>query len=478
MSRTAWLTGAVTALVTTTAAVGVFAAPAQAATTGKASVSGGKLTFQAGSGKTNRVWITEAGGTVTVDDRVAVRAGKGCKAVKGDKTKVTCARTERVSVSLGSGNDVFVNISGVTAHAYGGTGNDTLNGGTGRDFLYGGAGQDTVNGGEYIDWVYGEAGNDRVYGGEGEDTLFGGSGNDRLYGGAGRDRIHDGSGNDRSYGEAGNDVLYDDKGKDRHYGSAGDDSLRAGTGNYADRYYGGAGTDTVSYQYVSTAVTADADGVSGDDGRSGEHDTIATDVENLTGGKGKDRLYGTNGTNVLIGRAGNDRLYGRGGDDTLEGLEGRDRLDGGAGNDRLIGDDTVYFRTKTLYADVFVGGTGVDVADYPNYWLPVIADLDGKSGDDGVKGEGDTIGTDVENLGGGFGHDTLTGNAANNIITGGPQGRDVLRGLGGDDTLLSDTLEGTTSEEEIDSLDGGAHVNGDTCGYDAEDTAVNCEIKA
>jgi hypothetical protein len=29
-----------------------------------------------------------------------------------------------------------------------------------------------------------------------------------------------------------------------------------------------------------------------------------------------------------------------------------------------------------------------------------------------------------------------------------------------------------------DSLDGGAHVNGDTCGHDAEDTATNCEITA
>jgi len=42
--------------------------------------------------------------------------------------------------------------------------------------------------------------------------------------------------------------------------------------------------------------------------------------------------------------------------------------------------------------------------------------------------------------------------------------------------LLSDTLPGTTSDEATDSLDGGTHVNGDTCGYDPEDTEVNCEI--
>lgn len=482
-SRNAWLTRAGTALVITTAAVGVFAAPAQAAATGVASVSGAKLTFLAGSGKTNRVWITESGGTVTVDDRVAVKAGKGCKAVEGDKTKVICAGVESVSVSLGKGNDVFVNASGLTADAYGGTGNDTLTGGTVRDVLRGGSGNDTINGGGGTDYIYGETGNDTIYGGDGNDRIYGDSGNDLIHGGAGTDLIRDGSGNDRAYGDAGNDVLYDNKGKDWYYGSAGDDVLRAGDGKDADRYSGGAGTDTVSYLHMSEAVTAaggitaDADGVSGDDGRSGEHDTIATDVENLTGSHGNDRLYGTADANVLIGAGGNDRVYGRGGSDTLEGDDGRDRLDGGAGNDHLVGDNGVNSDKETLYADILIGGTGVDLADYRGNSVPVTVDLDGQFGDDGVKGEGDTVGADIENIIGGYGSNILTGNAANNIIFGG-EGRDVLRGLGGDDVLLSDSLPGTTSDEATDSLDGGTHVNGDTCGYDAEDTAVNCEINA
>jgi Ca2+-binding RTX toxin-like protein len=461
----------------------VFAAPAQAAATGVASVSGVTLTFRAGSGKTNRVWITEAGGTVTVDDRVAVKPGRGCKAVHGDKTKVTCAGAETVSVSLGSGNDVFVNISGLVAYAYGGAGDDTLNGGTSRDVLRGGPGDDTVNGGAGDDYVYGETGNDKVYGGEGNDRLYGDSGSDQIHGGPGRDLIHDGSGNDRAYGDAGDDVLYDNKGKDTYDGSAGDDELRAGDAKDADRYSGGAGTDTVTYLHMSErvtaagGVTADADGVAGDDGRSGEPDTIAADVENLTGSHGADRLYGTAGADVLIGGGGDDRIDGRGGDDTLQGDDGRDRLDGGAGNDRLTGDDGVISGKETLYADVLLGGTGVDLADYRDDWVPVTVDLDGRSGDDGVKGEHDTVGADVENIIGGHGDNTLTGNAANNIIVGG-EGRDVLRGLGGDDVLLSDALPGTASDGKADSLDGGVHVNGDTCGYDPEDTAVNCEIDA
>jgi Ca2+-binding RTX toxin-like protein len=461
----------------------MFTAPAQAAATGVASAAGAELTFKAASGQTNRVSITEAGGTVTVDDRVAVKPGKGCKAVGGDKTKVTCAGVEQVSVSLGNGNDVFVNNSGLVAYGYGGTGNDTLTGSTDRDVLRGGSGNDTANGGVGNDYLYGETGNDKVSGGAGNDRIYGDSGNDQIHGDAGRDLIRDGSGNDRIFGDAGNDVLYDNKGKDQYYGSAGDDVLQAGDGKDADRYSGGAGTDTVDYLHLSEAataaggVTADADGASGDDGRSGEHDTIATDVENLTGSHGTDRLYGTAGANLLIGGGGNDRLEGRGGNDTLEGDDGRDRLDGGAGNDHLTGDNGVSSDHETRYADVLIGGAGVDLADYRGNWVPVTVDLDGQSGDDGAKGEGDTVGADIENLSGGSGRNTLTGNAANNTITGG-EDRDILRGLGGDDVLLSDTLPGTTSDGAADSLDGGAHVNGDTCGYDAEDTAVNCEINA
>src|SRR6187431_508507 len=126
VKTTSWAARAGLTLLTIGVAAGAGAAPAQAATTGVASVSGVNLTFKAGSGKTNRVSITQSGGTVTVDDRVTVKPGKGCKAVAGDKTKVTCTGVEIVNVSLGSKNDAFTNKSGLVAFAYGSTGNDTL----------------------------------------------------------------------------------------------------------------------------------------------------------------------------------------------------------------------------------------------------------------------------------------------------------------------------------------------------------------
>ena len=79
----------------------------------------------------------------------------------------------------------------------------------------------------------------------------------------------------------------------------------------------------------------------------------------------------------------------------------------------------------------------MDSVDYSSRLVTVVADLDGKSGDDGSKNEKDTIGADVEQLYGGWGNDTLTGNAADNLIAGG-HGADVIRGGAGNDTLTGD----------------------------------------
>ncbi|PCH67324.1 MAG: hypothetical protein COC12_11565 [Rhodobacteraceae bacterium] len=78
----------------------------------------------------------------------------------------------------------------------GGTGHDTLFGGSGNDALYGSAGHDTLVGG---------AGNDRLYGGNGIDILKGGTGDDDLYGDTGNDRLYGGLGDDDLFGHAWND---------------------------------------------------------------------------------------------------------------------------------------------------------------------------------------------------------------------------------------------------------------------------------
>jgi serralysin len=86
---------------------------------------------------------------------------------------------------------------------------------------------------------------------------------------------------------------------------------------------------------VNRAVTVDLDGSAGDDGQAGEHDTVGADVENASGGPGKDRLFGNANANRLFGSDGDDVVYGRGGNDDIDGGSGRDYLYGEEGDDFL-----------------------------------------------------------------------------------------------------------------------------------------------
>ncbi len=163
----------------------------------------------------------------------------------------------------------------------------------------------------------------------------------------------------RLAGDAGNDTLT---------GGAGDESLLGGTGNDvldgrggADVMTGQDGIDAVSYAGRAAGVTVDLATLAlGGDGQPGEHDTVASDVERVTGGNGSDTLTGNAagnlldggpGNDTLDGGAGNDSLVGGSGDDSLSGSAGDDVVDGGTGNDRLAGGSG---------ADVLLGGAGSD----------------------------------------------------------------------------------------------------------------------
>jgi len=134
--------------------------------------------------------------------------------------------------------------------------------------------------------------------------LTGGSGDDVIFGGNGADTLHGGTGSDSLNGGQGEDLLL---------GGAGPDTQA-----------GGAGTDTVSYADHLAAVSADADGVVGDDGSVGENDTILPDVEKIIGGAADDLLLGGPGDDILDGGRGNDILVGGAGSDHLLGGPGYD----------------------------------------------------------------------------------------------------------------------------------------------------------
>jgi CSLREA domain-containing protein len=127
-------------------------------------------------------------------------------------------------------------------------------------------------------------------------------------------------------GDVGNDKLTGGTLNDVMNGGAGKDTCNAlKTADGSDICNGGSQTDTTSYAKRMGAVSVDPDGAA-DDGSPGENDTTATDVENLTGGKGGDTLVVTNSAkNVAKGEGGNDTIT------VIDGISGNDTANGGGG---------------------------------------------------------------------------------------------------------------------------------------------------
>lgn len=173
--------------------------------------------------------------------------------------------------------------------------------------------------------------------------------------------------------------------------------------------------------------------------------TVAGHVCTVTGTAANDVLRGTAGPDVLCGLGGHDVIHGLGGNDVLLGGLGRDVLAGGYGNDLLMGG---------AGADALSGGPGVDTASWADHTGGVEVDLDGVA-DDGVPGERDNAGVDVENIIGGAGPDILVGSDGPNSLAG-LAGRDLIKGKGG-----KDVVDGGAGDNTID---GGAGVDVISCG--------------
>jgi Ca2+-binding RTX toxin-like protein len=252
-----------------------------------------------------------------------------------------------------------------------------------------------------------------------------------------------------------------------------------------------AGTGALSFITAPDFETpADADGnnvydviVSASDGSLADTQAIAVTVTNvagvtLTGTNVANTLTGTNEEDTLIGLSGADVLSGAGGNDTLNGGAGGDTINGGDGNDTIvyaIGDG----------ADAIDGGAGIDLVAISggaaNDTLIVAFDgtaitafegspvinvesitVDLAAGTDTLSYGGSTAsivvdlaaGTasgfasiaGIENVTGGGGNDTLTGNASANVLNGGG-GNDTFIAVAGDG---SDTYTGANGVDTYD----------------------------
>ncbi|MBX3209345.1 MAG: calcium-binding protein [Labilithrix sp.] len=255
------------------------------------------------------------------------------------------------------------------------------------------------------------------------------------------------------------------------FGGPGNDTFHQGAAaTVSETISGGTGTDTVSYASRSAAVTVTI-GAGANDGAASENDDIMSDVEVVTGGAGDDSLTAATGVGATLnGGPGNDTLVGDSGNDTLNGGPGNDTLRGKAGNDVMNGDDgddTFDEESAENGGDIMNGGAGIDTVDYSARTNALVVTMDGAAANDGESGEKDNVKGDIENIKGGSGDDTITGNALSNVITGGP-GNDTLSGGAGDDVFP----QGSAADGN-DTISGGAGVDKvDYSGRSADITAA------
>jgi Ca2+-binding RTX toxin-like protein len=312
---------------------------------------------------------------------------------------LTATSIENLTIATGDGGGTVTLTGGFAGTGLagidvtGGTGADTMNAGAATDLAV------TFDGAGGNDVLTGSAGVDTLGGGEGDDTIAGGLGADALSGGAGTDNF--------------NVTIADYVAGETIDGGSGTDTVTvSGTGTFDMNVGSIAAVERVQLS-AGTALVANATAGLAVFGTAG-----ADTVQLGAGGQSATML------------AGNDAVNGGSGGDTIDGGDGNDTVEAGAGNDTVtggIGDDHVIGGAGD---DLYDGGTGIDLINYRNATQSVTVDLANNVGAGVEIGVDQLIG--FENVRGGDGKDTISGNdAANRIFA--SAGGDVMDGKAGVD---------------------------------------------
>jgi|GEM_PF-4447588 len=395
--------------------------------------------------------------------------------------------------------------------------------------IHGEAGRDTIDassfyldtilkGGSGDDSIQGGTANDQIFGEEGNDTLASGNGDDIVIGGAGGDTIETGAGDDIVIGDQGT-LTYSGgtitriASNDLDAGDAGDDVIAAGSGNNV--VLGGLGNDLI------TALEG-ADILVGDQGtitrlaRGLDVGIASTDTERggddvIQAGAGDDLVIAGNGADTVIADAGNDVVIGDNGDMARTNLGHLEKVtttaSGQGGADTLRGNDGDHLIMGGAAGDTIGGGAGNDlvlgdngIANYRSYGNAV--SLTTLTSTDPTMGGNDTLsgGDDDDFLVGGAGGDTISGGGGSDVVLGDhgllntalpanqtfqsiftstvdAAGDDTIHGDDGDDFLMgqqgSDHVYGDTGD---DDLTGGHNVVGGVDGSDTMDGGDGADV--
>ena len=384
-------------------------------------------------------------------------------------------------------------IENVTA----GSGNDTLIGNSGANFLTGGAGNDTYiftqNWG--IDTLSDASGTDTVdlsavtsnlnvvldsttgtkvsdgmnsinWGSSILENIVTGSGNDTVIGTSTADFIVTAAGNDTVSSSGGNDTLNTGTGNDSLNGGAGDDTYIFAKAWGNDLIADASGTDTIDMSVVDVALTVAMWSSAGNEVTDGINMiNWSGTIENFIAGSGNDSIAGSSSNDSITAGAGSDSVWANSGNDTVNGGAGNEYLDGGNGDDTYIiatgwgndliadasGVDTIDISAVTgnLSVSMWITG-GNEVTDGTNTinWTGIMENLNAGSGNDIINCD-----NGANSILGGAGNDVINANNGNDTVSGGT-GNDTLAGGANNDTYLFKAGDGQDSIQENDSTAG------------------------
>ena len=302
----------------------------------------GYVYYDAEGGEANNLTISNgANGAIVFNDPGAIiKSGDSQCVISGDQHTATCTPNGPsagivpfVSVDLKDGNDTLTQNASIpdAVYTYGGgftevysafngslgAGNDTATGSNSRENFYGGTGDDTIRGGGGNDFIDDFDDNEQT-----QATPNPEGGNDHFFGGAGDDVLRGRSGDDELRGEGGADDLY---------GGLGNNTIDGGDGiDYAAfelPVRRDANNVVIPYKPDDAGVVVTLNGATATtgNGHTGQNVTILN-IEDIDGTIAADKLTGDGAGNIINGSSGNDTIVGGGGNDNLIGGGDKDSI--------------------------------------------------------------------------------------------------------------------------------------------------------